>query len=333
MKYFEQAATAFGWARRNPRPGATRDGDWLVGWGCASSAYPAQMTPASTRVTLFPDGKVRVETATHEIGNGIITVVGQTAADLLGVPVENVTVLTGDTNLPPTSVTAGSNTTASVCSAVAQACERIRARLGSQISMLDDLTKTLDARGLGAIEEYSEWLPHGAPSDALQALFKGSVFPIGGARLADRVQYAFGAQFVEVRVHCLTREIRVARVVGAFAGGRVMNERLARSQLMSGMIFGIGSALHEGTELDKATARYVNDNLADYLVPVNADVPEVQVILVPEEDKLVNPLGIKGLGEVGIVGTAAAVANAIFRATGQRLRRLPFRIEDVLIQT
>ncbi len=146
----------------------------------------------------------------------------------------------------------------------------------------------------------------------------------------DRIQFAFGAQFVEVRVHARTREIRVPRIVGAFASGRIMNPRTARSQYMGGMIWGIGSALHEETEIDANAARYVNTNLADYLVPVNADVVDVQVIMVPEEDKLVNPLGIKGIGEIGIVGTSAALANAIYHATGQRLRDLPLRIDSLV---
>ncbi len=180
------------------------------------------------------------------------------------------------------------------------------------------------------MEEYAEWVPHGAPKNAMQMLYKGAAQPTGGAKLTDRIQFAFGAQFVEVRVNARTREIRVPRIVGAFAAGRIMNTRTARSQYMSGMIWGIGSALHEQTEIDQKAARYVNTNLADYMVPVNADVIDVQVILVAEEDKLVNPLGIKGIGEIGIVGTSAAVANAIYHATGRRLRDLPLRIDSLV---
>jgi xanthine dehydrogenase YagR molybdenum-binding subunit len=150
------------------------------------------------------------------------------------------------------------------------------------------------------------------------------------AERKENIAYAFGAEFVEVRVHAATREIRVPRIVGAFAAGRIVNPRTARSQYLGGLIWGVGSALHEATEIDRKRARYVNDNLADYLVPVNADVDKVEIILVPEEDSKVNPAGIKGLGELANVGTAAAISNAVYHATGKRIRRLPIRIEDLL---
>jgi xanthine dehydrogenase YagR molybdenum-binding subunit len=183
---------------------------------------------------------------------------------------------------------------------------------------------------MGALEEYAESLPHGVAKDGVQALYRGAAMPMGGARLKDRIQFAFGAQFVEVRVHSRTREIRVPRMVGAFASGRILNPRTAHSQYMGGMIWGIGSALHEQTEIDPRTSRYVNTNLADYMIPVNADVGEVRIIMVPEEDRLINPLGVKGIGEIGIVGTSAALANAIYHATGQRLRDLPLRIDSLV---
>jgi xanthine dehydrogenase YagR molybdenum-binding subunit len=153
---------------------------------------------------------------------------------------------------------------------------------------------------------------------------------LGGGSHGKKLMYALGAEFVEVRVHAATREIRVPRAVGAFAAGRIMNTRTAHSQYMGAMIWGIGSALHEATEIDKRTARYVNDNLADYLIPVNADIQQLDVILVPEEDHEVNPAGVKGIGELGNVGTAAAVANAVYHATGIRVRELPIRVEKLL---
>ena len=330
MTCFDQAAEAFGWKARNPTPGSTRDGNWLVGWGCAASAYPTQMAAATARVRVFADGRALVETAGHEIGNGLYTVAAQTAAEGLGIPVEKVSVSLGDTDLPPAPVAGGSISTASVCTVIAQACDAIRMRLGQDGKPAPDVAAAMKDRGMGALEEYAESVPHGVAKDGVQALYKGAAMPMGGARLKDRIQFAFGAQFVEVRVHARTREIRVPRMVGAFASGRILNPRTAHSQYMGGMIWGIGSAIHEQTEIDPRTSRYVNANLADYMIPVNADIGEVRIIMVPEEDRVINPIGVKGIGEIGIVGTSAALANAIYHATGQRLRDLPLRIDGLI---
>jgi len=253
-------------------------------------------------------------------------------------------------------VAGGSNTTASTCSAVMKACDAIRWKLfhsattaeegalagrdPAQLTLrngqlvahdgaAEDLEGTFRRLGTSVIEEYAEFIPHGAPPDAVKKLYAGKVTFVGGPS-GEKMMYAMGAEFVEVRVHALTREIRVPRIIGAFAAGRLMNTRTAHSQLMGGMIWGIGSALHEATEIDPRYARYVNDNLADYSIPVNADTPSVKVILVPEKDHDVNPAGVKGLGELGNVGTAAAISNAVYHATGIRVRKLPIRIEDVL---
>jgi xanthine dehydrogenase YagR molybdenum-binding subunit len=183
--------------------------------------------------------------------------------------------------------------------------------------------------GAASLEEYGEFVPQGLKPDAMANLYAGKLAMVGGSH-GDKIMYAMGAELVEVRVHAATREIRVPRIVGAFAAGRLINTRTARSQLMGGMIWGISSALHEATEIDERYARYVNDNLADYLIPVNADVPSVEIIMVPETDTRVNPLGIKGIGEIGIVGMNAAVANAVFHATGKRIRQLPIRLDELL---
>jgi len=356
MQCYDEAARAFGWSRRNPEIGAMRDGDWLIGWGCATAVYPTHVGTATARVRLLPDGKVRVQAAAHEIGNGIYTVLAQMASERLGVPLESVQVDVGDSNLPPAPVAGGSNTTASTCSAVLKACDAIREKLLRAASTANDsplygrptsdlrltdgravasdgaqekLADLMKRLGVGAIEEYAEFVPPGIKPEAIRSLYQGRGALTGGPA-GDKMMYALGAEFVELRIHAATREIRVPRMVGAFAAGRIMNPRTARSQYLGGMIWGIGSALHEATEIDAVRARYVNDNFADYLIPVNADIGDVEIILVPEEDEHVNPAGVKGLGELANVGTAAAVSNAIYHATGRRIRQLPIRIEDLL---
>jgi xanthine dehydrogenase YagR molybdenum-binding subunit len=272
------------------------------------------------------------------------------------VPVERISVVLGDSDLPPAPVAGGSNSTASTCSAVMTVCDQVRQRLFRALmppeTALDraketvgigktpateaakggqplDRGKAFDALGVDVVEEYGEWKPDGAPMDSFRAMHQGQMRMVGGPEFKNGIAYAFGAEFVEVRVNRLTHEIRVPRLLGAFAAGHIMNPRTARSQLMGGLIWGMSSALHEATELDERYARYVNDNLADYLVPVNADTPSVEVILVSEEDDHINPAGVKGLGELGNVGTNAAVCNAVFHATGRRIRKLPVRLEKL----
>ncbi len=357
MPCFDAAAKEFGWDKRNPQPGSMRDGDWLVGLGCATSLYPTNMGAAAARVTLTPQGTVRVQAAGHEIGTGIYTVLALMAVSGLGVPIEKVTVELGDTELPPVPAAGGSNSTASIATVVAKACDEIRGRIANaavaaadgpfhgmdpvvlvladgMLRAPDGPTEPLDvamgrAAG-GVIEAYAENIPHGVPAGALKTLYQGQASLMGGAKLKDRIQFAFGAQFVEVRVHAQTREIRVPRLVGAFAAGRIVNPKAAKSQMMGGQIWGVSSALHEATEIDRRAARYYNDDLAEYLIPVNADVQQVTTIMLPEQDTEVNPLGIKGIGELGNVGLNAAVANAVFHATGVRIRELPIRAEKLL---
>ncbi|WP_207461187.1 xanthine dehydrogenase family protein molybdopterin-binding subunit [Azospirillum sp. SYSU D00513] len=355
MQCYDEAAASFGWSKRNPAVGSMREDDWLIGWGCATAVYPTNMGAAAARVRLSSDGSVRVQTAAHEIGTGAYTVIGQMAAERLGVGIEAVNVELGDTALPPAPVAGGSNTTATVCSTVLKACDAIRDKLfraavaakdsplaGRDPAQLELRGGTVQAGGAseklsdlfarmgsGAIEEYAEWMPAGFAPESIQKLYNGTSTLKGGSK-GDKMMYAFGAEFVEVRIHARTREIRVPRIVGAFAGGRIMNTRTARSQLMGGMIWGIGSALHEKTEIDPRAARYLNKNISEYLIPVNADIQQLEVILVPEEDREVNPAGIKGLGELGNVGTAAAIAAAVYHATGKRIRDLPIRLENLL---
>jgi xanthine dehydrogenase YagR molybdenum-binding subunit len=256
---------------------------------------------------------------------------------------------------PPAPVAGGSNTTASVCSAIMKACEEIREKLvqaamtanegplggaDPRLVFLKDgklvaadgsqeLKDVFRHVGTSVIEQYTEFRPDAASAEAVSNLYKGKMEMVSGEK-GDMIKYAFGAEFVEVRIHRRNREIRLPRIVGAFAGGRIMNTRTARSQLMGGMIWGISSALHEVTEFDHRNARVVNRDLQDYLVPVNADIGEVKVILVSETDTHVNPEGVKGLGELGNVGTASAIASAVYHATGKRIRELPIRIDSLI---
>ena len=315
------------------------------------------MGPAECRVTLTPELKAMVEIGTHEIGTGIRTVIAQTVSDRLGVPVSAVEVCIGDSNLPAAPLSAGSSTTATVCSVVANACEELRARiiaasdrtssplhgldrakcqLRNEAIWFDRFSEPLSVpvrragRGKSLVAEASN-NPHGAPPLIGPALVRrGKALIAGGAMLKDRMQFAFGAQFVEIRIDRLTGRMRVPRMLGAFAAGRIMNPRTARSQLASGQIWGLSAALLEATEIDRRLARYMNANLAEYHIPVNADVGEVTTLMLDEEDHIVNPLGIKGVGELGITGMNAAVANAVFHATGVRCRKLPIRIDAAL---
>jgi xanthine dehydrogenase YagR molybdenum-binding subunit len=240
--------------------------------------------------------------------------------------------------------------------AVAKACEELRRRIaeaavkdiqgvfraaepmtlklaGGRLIGPHNLSETLStaiARTGHSLEVYAENVPEGLPSTAMADLMKGKPAMLRGTGRKDVTAFAFGAHMVEVRIHRLTREIRVARVVSAFAAGTIVNPVTAHSQFMGGAIWGLSSALLEKTELDTRTARYINHNLADYLVPVNADVPSVEIIMVPEKDDSVNPLGIKGIGEIGIVGMNAAVANAVYHAMGKRVRELPIRLDKLL---
>jgi len=356
MPCFDQAADKFGWRQRNPKPASMRDGVWQVGYGCATSFYPNNIGAAAARISITAAGRAHVAMAAHEIGNGAYTTIAITAAHALGLAVPDVTVQLGDSDLPPVPVAGGSNNAASTTHAVVKACEEIRRRLAEAAVQAEDSpfhgadpasltlsggalrhangqSETLDKavpRTGGRLEVYAENIPAGLPANAVAQLYEGRPLMSRGDSRKDVTAYAFGAHCVEVRVHSLTREIRVPRVVSAFASGNIINPVTAHSQYMGGAIWGISSALHEATEVDPVSARLINTNLADYMVPVNADVPSVEVIMVPEHDTRVNPLGVKGIGEIGIVGMNAAVANAVFHATGKRLRELPIRAEHLL---
>jgi len=335
MQCYDAAAASFGWSQRDPKPGSMRDGDWLIGYGCATASYPTHLGPATARITLHADGHAVVELAGQDSGQGTYTALAQIAAHELGLDPRQITVVLGDSRLPAAPASNNSMGMASLGSAVKLAAAQVNAHFDN--ATLSDEERPAAFRRLGASEicETAEFVPPGKKPEVLDMLRKGQV-PFKNQARGDEsaggkpLMFAFGAEFVEVRVHRLTREIRVPRMTGAFAAGRIVNQRMARSQYMGGMIWGMASALLEATDVDEKRGCYVNDNLAEYLIAVNANVPTVDVIMVPEEDDEVNPLGVKGIGELGIVGTAAAIANAVHHATGKRVRDLPIVMDKLL---
>lgn len=311
MRCFDVAARAFGWSARPARPRSILRDGWWIGYGCAAAARPVKVAPARIRLSQDTAGAVLIETAHHEIGNGLYTLLAATASERLGVPMHLVSVALGDSSLPSAGISGGSSTTTTLVNALAGACS------------------ALLAQPIGAREVLFDYAPPGMGPNGLEELDEGHMKLVSapGGKLA----WTFGAHMVEVQVHADSGEIRVARHVGAFAAGRVLNPQAARSQYLGGMIWGLSSALLESTEIDARTGAYVNRDLSEYLVPTSADSRHVEVVMVEDEDAEVNAEGLKGLGELGIIGVNAAIANAVFNATGVRHRNLPIRL-DVTIE-
>lgn len=337
---YAQGAEKFGWSRRNPAPGTTRDGDWLVGQGMAMGIYKAVRAKASARACLRPDGTLLVQSATADAGPGTATVMTQVAADASGVPPENIRFELGDAAYPEAPGQFGSHTVASVGAAVHGACVALRQQLlnlafsmpGSPFAKakLTDLvadagTVRLAGSPAGG-RSYGEVLRQ-AGQPALEVTHESPEVPAQGERSGK----SFGASFVEVRVHAHTREVRVSRVVSAIDAGRIMNHKTARSQVYGTITWGLGLALLEDAVLDHRFGRITNADLANYHVPVNADMPpSIDVIFIDKPDDYLDPMGAKGLGEIGIVGFSAAIANAVFNATGKRVRELPITPDKLL---
>jgi xanthine dehydrogenase YagR molybdenum-binding subunit len=336
---YGEAAERFGWARRNPEPGSMRDGRWLVGYGMATAAYPTVGFPAQAKATIRADGSALVQSATADLGTGQYTVMTQVAADALGLPPERITFELGDTRLPFAFVAGGSSGVRSVGPAVKLAAEAARARV-VELALRDE-DSPLAGYGSEAVgaEEGELFLQHDpARRESYAAILArhrlAEVSGDGGVDWAEVTQRfavsSFGAQFVEVRVDPDFGLVRVARALGAFGIGRVINPKTARSQAIGGIVWGIGMALLERTAVHPALGKIVSPNLSGYLLPVHADVPAVDAFFVDEHDPHVNSLGAKGVGEIGIVGVAAAIANAVFHATGRRVRDLPITPERLL---
>jgi xanthine dehydrogenase YagR molybdenum-binding subunit len=310
---YAKGAERFGWASRNARPRSMRDGEALVGWGMSTATYPAKRLPASALAQLTSDGTIVVQAATHEFGTGTYTSMSQVAADALGVPVSRIRFELGDTAFPENPISAGSMTAASTGPAVHAAALALRdaiASLGGNAADVASCRALVAQRGSRAIEG------------------KASVKP--GPEQKQYSMHSFGAVFVDVRVDPDLGTVRVARVVGAYGAGRILNAKTATSQMIGGIVYGLAMATHEHTAIDERSGRYLNADLSEYLIPVSADVPAIDIILVDEQDQHVDPIGVKGIGEIGTTGVAAAVANAVYHATGVRIRDLPITLDKLL---
>ncbi|MFF4235874.1 xanthine dehydrogenase family protein molybdopterin-binding subunit [Actinomadura geliboluensis] len=333
-----QGAERFGWDGRDPAPGVRREGDWLIGTGMATAAYPVAffMRTQRARARLYSDGTAVISTAAQEFGTGMTTVLTQVAADGLGVGLADVRLEYGDTDMPTAGSPVGSNGAMMVSAAVHNAAVAVRdqmiaAAVGDPDSPLhgaDPVTVTVaDGRmtASGGAETYRDLMERRLMNDA-EAIGGWDPPPLD----TPWGLLTFGAQFAEVAVDADLGLVRVRRMTAAFAPGRVLNPMTARSQLMGGMLWGMSQALLEGTRMDTGLGRWANASLGDYLVPVNADAPAVDIALIEVDDPVTGPLGVKGVGEIGQVGSGAAVANAVFHATGVRVRDRPITAEHLL---
>lgn len=338
---YAEGAKSFGWAARPLAPRQMRDDKgFLVGWGMGTAVFPCPHFPAQARVTLRADGTALLETAGADMGQGAWTALAQIAAETLGLDLDRVELRLGVSTLPDGGVAGGSAHTASAGLALHKAGEDALARL-AELATADPASPLFGAGNIGVGARGGRLCrrdDEGRGESFADIMARAGVADVVGTAkaardpgvAASRAMYSHGAVFAEVKIDPDLGQIRVSRLVGAFASGRIINPRLVRSQYYGGMIWGISFALHEAASTDHRSGRIMNADLAEYHVPVNADVPVMESILVPEEDTLVNPLGIKGVGEIGITGTAGAIANAVWHATGVRVRRFPIRVEDIL---
>lgn len=326
---FRVGSARFGWQHR--RPGGHTDGDWLVGMGAATAMFPALRFPATVGITLRADDTADVATSGADPGTGLLTVLSLIGAESLDIPADRITPRLGDSSLPPGGLSGGSTATASAGTAIMIAATKA-------IDELVALASDPGAPFEGAEVTYADGhvFADGKSmtfGELLRTLGRETLEVTGssapGEELTKHSFSSWGAQFCEVRVHKWTREARVSRMLGVFDAGRIINDKAARSQIMGGMIWGVSAALHEGLEIE-ANGRLANGDFASYLLPVNADIPEVDVQFVEYPDTLHNAVGARGLGEIGTVGMAAAIANAVHNATGIRVRHIPITIEDLL---
>jgi xanthine dehydrogenase YagR molybdenum-binding subunit len=338
---YERGARSFGWAGRNPQPGSERDGNWLIGTGMATAGFPVAlvMHTQRARAHMYSDGTAIMQTATQDFGTGIATVMTQVAADGLGIDLRNVQFEFGDTDLPTTASPVGSSGAMMIGAAVHSAATALRDQLirlavSDSQSPLHGADPGRIAAAGGRMMLADDASTGETYSSLMQRHFMTDAEAIGSwdppSPTTPYGLLTFGAQFARVAVDADLGIVRVRQMTGAFAPGRVLNPKAARSQLMAGMLWGMSQALLEGTHMDAGLGRWANTSLGDYLLPVNADAPDVNVELIEVEDNVAGPLGVKGVGEIGQVGSAAAIANAVYHATGYRVRELPIAVEHLV---
>ena len=319
-----EGAERFGWARRNAMPGKLREGRWLIGMGMAAATRENLMMPSKCRVVLDQQGVLTVRMAMTDIGTGSYTVFTQVAAEMLGLPIESVRMELGDSDFPETPGSGGSWGAASAGSGLFDACTNLRAKLASKLKV--KIASATFAEGRVTSGERSATLAELAGTQGLTA--DGEIEP--GTMAKKFSQQAYGAHFAEIAVNLDSGEIRLRRMLGVFAAGRILNDKLAKSQAVGAMIWGVGSALHEDAVVDARHGCFVNHDLAEYHVPTHADIPAIEAHFLAEVDDKTNPLKIKGVGELGICGSGAAVANAVYNACGVRIREFPLTLDKVL---
>ena len=320
----DEGAKRFGWDKRNPEPGTTREGDWLIGHGMAGAARVNVLSEAKARVTLLADGSATVETDMTDIGTGTYAILTQIACDMLGLPEDKVETKLGDTDFPAGPGSGGSWGASSSGSAVFLACEEIRRKLAKKLGC--DETNLALSDGKASVGDRARPFAEVLDGSGISAI--GHIEP--GKTLEDWQQATYGSYFAEVAVNAVTGETRVKRMLGVFGAGRILNEKTATSQCYGGMIWGIGSALTEELAFDNRDGHIVNHDLAEYHIPVNLDVPQIEVVLLEERDEWASPIQAKGIGELGICGAAASVTNAIYNATGIRVRDYPATLDKLL---
>jgi xanthine dehydrogenase YagR molybdenum-binding subunit len=338
---YAQGADRFGWARRPLSPRQMRDdAGFLVGWGMGTATFPALMFQGAARAVVRADGRGVMETGAHDMGQGAWTALAQIAADALGLDLDRVEFRSGTSDLPDAGIAGGSAHTATAGLAIHNAGAAVIAKL-ADLATRDQRSPLFGAGNAGVIarggslfrrddetrsDSYADILARAG----LAEIDAGGIGAADPGAQADYAMHAHGAVFAEIKADPDLGQVRVTRMVGAFAAGRIVNPKLVRSQLLGGMIWGVSFALREEAVVDRRSGRVMNADLAEYHVPVNADVPSMDVLTVEERDPYVNALGIKGVGEIGITGSAGAVANAVWHATGIRVRRFPIRIEDLV---